>query len=183
MKRIWCIKHFMLYFFYFGDLCCATSSNNDENVIVTHAMGNRNDNGNRMLSFCCCNSLKIGGSLFQHKDIHKGTWRSPDGGTVNQYGYAISRRWASSLQDVRVYRGADVASDHHQVLLVADMKMKLKAKSSPTGNTVHNAYNVEQLKVDETSEAYNVALENRFEVLQSSSRQCRGLVAVVQRCS
>ena len=35
---------------------------------------------------------------------------------------------------------------------------------SPTGNTVHNAYNVEQLKV----EAYNVALENRFGVLQAA---------------
>jgi len=86
---------------------------------------------------------------------------------VNQIDHiCISRRWASSLQDVRVYRGADVASDHH--LLVTDMKMKLKAKSSPTGNTVHNAYNVEQLKVDETSEAYNVALENKFEVLQAA---------------
>ena len=61
-----------------------------------------------------------------------------------------------------------MTSDHH--LLVTAMKMKLKAKSSPTGNTVHNAYNVEQLKVDETN---NVALKNKFEVLQAAGNMSR----------
>ena len=37
----------------------------------------------------------------------------------------------SSLRDVRVYRGADVASDHH--LLVAKLKMKLKTLQRPRG--------------------------------------------------
>ena len=78
----------------------------------------------------------------------------------------ISRRRASSLQDVRVYRGADVTSDHH--LLVTAMKMKLKAKSSPTGNTVHNAYNVEQLRVDETNKQRGIKEQIRS---STSSRQ------------
>ena len=37
-----------------------------------------NDNGVRTLDFCTINDLTIGGTLFQHKNIHKGTWLSPD---------------------------------------------------------------------------------------------------------
>ena len=43
-----------------------------------------NDNGTRLVDFCAANQLVIGGTLFQHRDIHKGTWRSPNGLTVNQ---------------------------------------------------------------------------------------------------
>ncbi|XP_063692494.1 craniofacial development protein 2-like [Bolinopsis microptera] len=37
------------------------------------------DNGTRLMDFCAANQLVIGGTLFQHRDIHKGTWRSPNG--------------------------------------------------------------------------------------------------------
>lgn len=76
-----------------------------EDTIGTEAIGERTDNGERLLSLCSTNKMKIGGSLFMHKNIHKGTWRSPDGQTVNQIDhFCISRRWATSLQDVRVHR-------------------------------------------------------------------------------
>jgi len=81
-----------------------------ENVMGNETMGRRTDNGERLLSMCNSNELKVGGSIFAHKHIHKGTWRSADGTTVNQIDHiCISRRWTSALQDVRVYRGADVA--------------------------------------------------------------------------
>ena len=55
-----------------------------EDIIGSRAMGERTDNGERLLSYCSANGLKIGGSLFYHKKIHKGTWRSPNGKTANQ---------------------------------------------------------------------------------------------------
>jgi len=71
------------------------------------------DNGLRLLSFSSGNGRLVGGSVFQHKDIHKKTWWSPDAATTNQIDhFCISKRWASSLQDVRAYRGADVELDH-----------------------------------------------------------------------
>jgi len=96
-----------------------------EDVMEMEAVGQRTDNGERLLSFCNVNGLKVGGSLFRHKSIHKGTWRSPDGLTVHKIDHiCVSRRWASSLQDVCVSRGADVSSDHY--LLISKFRLKLK---------------------------------------------------------
>ena len=38
-----------------------------------HGLGTRNDNGERFLELCLENDLAIGGTLFQHKRIHKET--------------------------------------------------------------------------------------------------------------
>ena len=51
-------------------------------VIEEHSL--HNDNGARLLDFCVAHQLIIGGTLFQHKELHKGTRRSPNGRTVNQ---------------------------------------------------------------------------------------------------
>ena len=76
------------------------------------------------MDICALNKLVIGGSIFPHKRIHKATWVSPDHTTENQIDHiCISKKFRRSLQDVRVKRGADVASDHH--LLTARLKLKL----------------------------------------------------------
>ena len=68
-----------------------------------------NDNGTRLVDFCATNQLVIGGTLFEHKNIHKGTWRSPNGLTVNQIDHiCIGKRFRQSLFDVRVCRGAPI---------------------------------------------------------------------------
>jgi len=49
----------------------------------------------------------VGGTFFQHKNIHKLTWRSPDGTTESQVEHIIiNSRWRRSLNDVRVRRAA-----------------------------------------------------------------------------
>jgi len=80
-----------------------------------------NDNGERWADFCQVSGLVIGG-----------TWVSPDGGTTNQIEYmALSKWWRSSLQDVRVKRGADAGSDHH--LMLAKIRLKIgKVKKGET---------------------------------------------------
>ena len=86
-----------------------------------------NDNGERFISFCSTNGFSIGNTYFQHKLIHKKTWRSPDGKTLNEIDYiCVNNRWKSSLRDVRVKRGADIGSDHY--LLVTTVKLRLKRK-------------------------------------------------------
>ena len=42
-----------------------------EETIGKEALGERTDNGERLLSYCSTNKLRIGGTLLQHKNIHK----------------------------------------------------------------------------------------------------------------
>lgn len=89
-------------------------------------VGTRSDNGERFVELCNHYNMVIGGTLFAHKDIHKVTWFSNDGKTRNQIDHiAISRRWRRSLLDVRVFRGADIYSDHK--LLMDTIQLKLAA--------------------------------------------------------
>lgn len=83
-------------------------------VIGNHSLHEvSNDNGTRLVDFASANNMRIGGTLFPHRNIHKMTWTSPDGITNNQIDHAlIDKRHATNLLDVRSLRGADVASDH-----------------------------------------------------------------------
>ena len=81
--------------------------------------------GKRFVNTCAANNIVIGGSVFPHKIIHKATWVSPAQVTEKQIDHiGINKMFRRSLQDVRVKRGADVASDHH--LETARLKLKLR---------------------------------------------------------
>ena len=124
-----------------------------------------NDNGIRFVDFCAANELSIGGTLFQHKDNHKGSWWSPNGRTVNQIGHMyISRRFRRSLIDVKVCRGADIGSDHYLVRGLLRIKLQSVAKINAKMNHVPAIDRLRDLtKVAE----YNIALKNRFELLDT----------------
>jgi hypothetical protein len=105
--------------------------------------------------------------MFKHKTIHKETWRSPDGKTTHQIDHiCVSKRWISALQDVRVYRGADAASDHH--LVIAVLKLKLKKL---TGKREHRMVDVNKLSRKETQEKFQLELKNRFEILGDQEQE------------
>jgi hypothetical protein len=42
-----------------------------------------NDNGIRLINFAPSQNMVIGSTMSDHKDIHKMTWKSPDGNTFN----------------------------------------------------------------------------------------------------
>lgn len=105
-------------------------NNGRERIMGREGLGTMNEHGEMFVDFCVFNDSVIGGSVFQHKDIHKGTWVSPDHRTVNQIDHiTIDKMFRRSLQDTRARRGADVASDHH--LLVGRVRLKLKKCLSP----------------------------------------------------
>ena len=95
------------------------------------------------MGICEENTLIVGGTLFQHKNIHKLTWTSPDGQSKNQIDHiVIISKWRRSIQDVRVMRQAGVGSDHN--LLVT--KIALKLKKTKMGGKRKQRFDVEQLK-------------------------------------
>ena len=134
-----------------------------ERIMGKEGSGTMNENGEMFVDFCVFNNLVIGGSVFQHKDIHKGTWVSPDHPTVNQIDHiTIDKKFRRSLQDTRVRRGADVASDHH--LLVGQVRLKLK-KCLPQGSKAGRKFNTIYLNDRALKSTFKLTLSNRFQAL------------------
>ena len=135
-----------------------------ETCMGCEGLGDRNDNGQRFSDLCLENGLVIGGTVFQHKDIHKSTWLSPDGRTSNQIDHiAISRKWRRSMTDVRAIRGADAGSDHNLVLC----KLQLKLRSSGKKNK-QQLFDSNKLKDLNVKTQFNLTLKNRFDILEST---------------
>lgn len=109
-----------------GDLNAKVGSNNKgkENTMREHSLGDINNSGDRLTSFCQETRLVIGGTIFEHKNTHKLTWTSPDGITKKQIDHIIiNNRWRSSFRDVVVRRGADVGGDHSSVMAKIMLKL------------------------------------------------------------
>ena len=62
--------------------------------------------------------------IFQHKNVQKLTWDSPDGRPKNNK-VIINNKWRRSLNDVRAKPGTDVASAHPHILEKRKLKFDL----------------------------------------------------------
>ena len=64
-----------------GDMNAKVGQDNttSERGIGKNGCGVINENGQRLVDFCLNNNCVIGGAVFPHKDVHKLTWKSPDG--------------------------------------------------------------------------------------------------------
>jgi len=123
-----------------------------------------NENGERFTSFCNLNNVSISNTFFRHKLIHKFTWLSPDHNTRKKLDYiSINNRWRSSLQDVRVFRGADYGSDHF--LLTGKMKLKFKRL---TKSCKQKSLDLGKLKIPEVKQQYALEINNRFSLLEET---------------
>lgn len=112
-----------------------SNNNGKANIMGKHGLGDINDNGDRLTSLYQEKTLVIGSTIFEHKNIHKPTWTSPDGVTKNQRDHIIiNSRWRSSLQDVVAKREADVRSDHSLVMAKIKLRKTKKKRSKGTTN-------------------------------------------------
>jgi endonuclease/exonuclease/phosphatase family metal-dependent hydrolase len=82
----------------------------------------------KMIQFAISKILNVRSTTFPHNDIHKQTWYSADGRTVNQIDHVlISNRFRSAITYIRALRGSDIGSDHN--LLKIHFKEKLRVKN------------------------------------------------------
>jgi hypothetical protein len=62
-----------------------------------------NNNRMRLINFASSRNIAVGSTMFEHKDIHKRTWKSPDGNVFNQINHIlIDAGHCSDLMYVRV---------------------------------------------------------------------------------
>lgn len=84
-----------------------------------------NNNGCRLIDLAIGKGLKIKSTMFPHREVHKGTWRSPDGRYVNQIDHIlVNSRFNNCVLDVRTLREADCGLDHF--LVAGKLKVTLK---------------------------------------------------------
>jgi Reverse transcriptase (RNA-dependent DNA polymerase)/Domain of unknown function (DUF6451) len=146
-----------------GDLNAKVGNDNShrESVMGKHGLGTANDNGDRFVELCTNHGLVIGGTIFKHKDIHKVTWYSSDGRTMNQIDHiSISRKWRKSLLDVRVLRGAEVYTDHK--LLVGAIQLKL-ASIKPKFSTCKRKVDPSKLQSPQCRKQFRNELRKQLE--------------------
>ena len=130
-------------------------------VLGSHAEGDLNDNGIRLLSFCQAHNLVVGSSLFPHKRIHKVTWNSPNGKTTNQIDHTlVNQKWRNTLKDVRVYRGADVGSDHNLVISTIQLSLRTLKKQKKQAR-----YDSAKLFERNILESFDATIGGRFQAL------------------
>jgi hypothetical protein len=76
-----------------------------------------NDKGDRVINFATCKNLITKSAMFQHRNIHKFTWTSPDGKMHNQIDHIlIGRRQHSNILDARLFRAEDYDTGHYLVV-------------------------------------------------------------------
>jgi hypothetical protein len=86
----------------------------------------------------------VGSTTFDHKDIHKMTWKSPDGNTLNQIDhFIIDARHLYNLMDVRTYRRANVDSDHY--LVISNIRSQISNERKTLRSCIRKFYS-ERLK-------------------------------------
>lgn len=150
-----------------GDLNAKMGHENEglEHIMGVHGLGERNENGGLFMDLCASHELVVGGTLFPHRICHKVTWVSPDQVTENQIDHiAISRKFRSSLLNVRNRRGADVGSDHH--LVVSEIRLKILANASKV-EPRKNRFDTCKLRDKNFRDRFVLELQNRFEVLEN----------------
>ena len=135
-----------------------------EHVSGPHAYRKCTNNGNCFIQFCMMNNLKIGSTLFQHKDIHKITWVSNDHKTVTLIDHLALEpgRRTLCLKDVKVHCGADICSDHR--LVTAKVKIKLKKRKK--GKQIPRWFDISRLWEPVTWRRFQTMLQNRFTSLE-----------------
>ena len=83
-----------------------------------------NNNGFKLIQYAVANNFKVLSTWYPRKDIYKGTWRIPGTNVTNQIDHILmSKRWATDIESIRTYRGANSDSDHF--LVGARLKQKI----------------------------------------------------------
>jgi hypothetical protein len=129
-----------------------------------------NDNGVRVVNFDTSKNLIVKTTMFQHRNIHKYTWTSPNRNTHIQIDHIlIDRRRHSGVIDVRSFRAADCDTDHY--LVVAKVRERLAVNKQGSPKFRMERFNLKKLNEVEGKEKYRVEVSNRCGVVYIGMRE------------
>lgn len=100
-----------------GDLNALVGSTPIDKVFGAYGEYQVSINGQKLREFVTFNDLRITNIFFRKKDINKYTWTSR-GLRYLIYYVAVNQKIVSQLQDIHVFSGYNVGSDHHIVCMI-----------------------------------------------------------------
>ena len=119
-----------------------------------------NDNGTKLIDFAMSKSLVISSTFYPHKDIHKRTWKHPDGVTFNQIDHVlIDSRFATGVLDVKTLRGANSDSDHYLVRIKYRCKINFER---PKQHEKCTKFNMTGIREEGKSELFQTNLKDKY---------------------
>lgn len=128
-----------------------------------------NDNGKRLIAFAVERSMVIRSTQLQRKEIHKGTWMSPDRKTINQIDHVlIDRRHMNLIENIRSMRGAECNSDHLLVRVTCGANGR-KEMVKAVERKVTRKFDINLLQKEEWMKRYKLVVTEMLNNLQESA--------------
>jgi len=153
-----------------GDFNARTGRKDNNKVVGKYGEEIVNSNGERLISICEQNDLKILNGHFPHKEIHKFTWKNDTRQQKSIIDYIIAKQKTFiDFQDVKACRGPTCSSDHYLLKTKIYIKARKKENSSQrrTQNQYINSepkkYNLKGLDEESTKWLYRNRLDEKLQ--------------------
>jgi len=132
-----------------------------QKVIRNHTLHDiTNRNGELVCEYAIANDMVVASTFFQHKNIHKGTWKSPDTLTLNQIDHVVvNNNKKQMIRDVRTLRGPNCDLDHFLVKVIVKQKLITTQKEF----VKKLRWNISNLQNPDKFGAYNKRVNDRLE--------------------
>ncbi|VDQ03916.1 unnamed protein product [Trichobilharzia regenti] len=135
--------------------------NTGRELMGGEALGEMNENGELFADSCAFRELVIVGRVYEHKDVQKDTWVTPDGRTRNRIDFiSISRKWGHSFLDTILRNGADVGSDHYLVQGTPQVKLKTFGETE-AADRPHANFDARTLMDQDTKDVFTAIIRKR----------------------
>lgn len=123
-----------------GDFNAKVGKGKVENTVGGFGLGERNDRGDRLISFCQEHNMILSNTLFKLPARRLYTWKSPadtpENNVRNQIDYiAVPMRYRNAIKSAKTYPGADVPTDHNPVVCELEVRLK-RIKKNPTNERI-----------------------------------------------
>ena len=119
------------------------------------------ENGKRLGHLAARHNMIIKSTIFEHKQIYKGTWMCPGIDVVNQIDHVvINKRQGSSITDVKSCRGPNCDSDHFLVKVMLKERLSNALKNQ---GRKRKRWNINKLKNEEDLNLYQQKINEKLE--------------------
>jgi endonuclease/exonuclease/phosphatase family metal-dependent hydrolase len=136
-------------------------------VLGRHTLHNiSNENGEMVANYAISNNMFLISTNFQHKNIHIGTWTSPNHQTINQIDHVmVSKEKMRMIHDVRLKRGYNCDSDHFLV----QIKIKQKLISANNRQTQRYRWDRQLLNQREKISKYQEEINAKIQEMEEET--------------